>query len=90
MAFPTQEQEEMAKAISQFVNRYGGSASIKALAEEMANDHPTLQQGTMRLFVAFVRAMAAKEYSDGRNEASVNLAKQLVNEWGDGPYLPLV
>jgi hypothetical protein len=83
---PTKDQEEAAQAISNFINRHGSSVSVGYVAELMANDHPTLQQGIMRMFVAFVREMAKKEYSDARNEASVNLAKTLVDEWGPGPY----
>ena len=80
---------QLDKDISNFVNRYGTDGSIY-LAELMANDHPTLQQAKMRLFVWFVRDMARKQYTDARNEASVNLAIQLVNDWGDGPSLPLI
>jgi hypothetical protein len=85
----TDDQAETAKAVSDFVNRHG-SAAMRNVAEIMANDHPTLQQGVMRLFVQYVNVMATKEYTDARNEASVNLAKKLVDEWGDGPYLPLI
>lgn len=85
----TEDQEETAKTVSNFVNRHG-IVSMRSVAELMANDHPTLQQGVMRLFVQYVNVMATKEYTDARNEASVNLAKKLVDEWGDGPYLPLI
>lgn len=79
---------ELDKAISNFVNGFGYSR-VSQLAEHMVNDHPTLQQSKMRLFVAFVREMA-KVNPDGRNEASVKLAKGLVKEWGDGPALPTI
>jgi hypothetical protein len=82
--------EEMAMAISNYANSHGGS-SFEKVGAAMANDHPTLQQGMMRLFVAFVREMAKKPYADLRNQASVDLAKGLVKEWGEyGPYLPFV
>jgi len=81
--------EDVASQISSYVNGFGMSRP-QELAEAMGNDHPTLQQGKMRLFVAFVREMAKIEYPDARNEASVELAKKLVKEWGDGPYLPLI
>ena len=47
------------------------------LAKERANDHPTLQQSFMRMVVQFIEKMADKPYYDGRNEASVKLAKKL-------------
>ena len=81
--------EDLASQISNYVNGFGMSRPER-LAEVMVKDHPTLQQGKMRLFVAFVREMAKIEYPDARNEASVDLAKKLVKEWGDGPYLPLI
>jgi hypothetical protein len=79
----------LARQISDYVNGFGMGRS-QALAEAMVNDHPTLQQGKMRLVVAFIREMAKIQYTDARNEASVELAKKLVKEWGDGPHLPLI
>lgn len=85
------EIEEMATAISNFVNRHGNYSNLMHLAELMVNDHPTLQQAKMRLFVAFVREMAKRPYvEDARNEASVKLAQGLVTQWGDGPSLPFI
>jgi hypothetical protein len=73
---------ELAKQISDFVNGFGMGRS-QALAVEMVRDHPTLQQGKMRLFVAFVREMAKIEYTDARNENSVALAKLIVKTIDD-------
>jgi hypothetical protein len=85
---PRMNAEETADAISHYVN--SSSSGSKKLAEIMVIDHPTLQQGKMRLFVEFVRQMAKIEFTDARNEASVKLAKSLVEQWGDGPYLPYI
>ena len=58
---------------------------------ELANDHPTLQQSAMRMVVGFLQAMAKKTYTDGRNEASVKLAKKLLDGTEDIElYLPLI
>jgi len=83
--------EQLAQAISNFCNRMG--TDQKAVARALANDHPTLQQGIMRLFVAFVQEMAQKSYTDARNERSVELARQITALWQDSPYgppLPLI
>lgn len=85
-----EETEALDKAISNYVNGFG-MHRLNKLAELMTNDHPTLQQGKMRLFVAFVREMAKKQYTDARNENSVALAKKLVKDWGEyGPALPTI
>jgi hypothetical protein len=75
MSFNNDEAEAAYKAVDRYVNRFG---SYKPLAEMLANNHPTLQQNTMKMFVEFLRQMAAKPYADARNEGSVALAKVLV------------
>ena len=62
------------------------------LAEEMANNHPTLQQSFYRMVEKFIRKMGKKTiFVDGRNEASVNICKKLneVTE-KENPYIPYV
>ena len=49
----------------------------KALAEFMANNHPTLQQNFMRLCTLFIKEMSRKTYYDGRNEKSVLMAQRM-------------
>lgn len=63
------------KQVEKMVNDFG--FQDEELAESMANDHPTLQQSFMRMVVQFIEKMADKSYYDGRNEASVKLAKKL-------------
>jgi len=88
------EIKAAADAVSRFANRYGASPDArKTLATLLANDHPTLQQGVMRLFVAFVQEMAAKPYVDARNERSRDLARQITALWDNdahGPSLPFI
>ena len=85
-----EEVKALAEHISSFINRHGNYSNLMWLAELMTQDHPTLQQGKMRMFVAFVREMAKLPYADTRNQASHDLAKGLVAQWGDGPALPLI
>lgn len=63
------------KQVEKMVNDFG--FEDEELAKSMANDHPTLQQSFMRMVVKFIEKMADKSYYDGRNEASVKLAKKL-------------
>jgi hypothetical protein len=65
---------ELAKEISNFVNG-ARPAEVKQLAEQMSNDHPTLQQNTMGLVMEFIQKMAGKNYVDARNEASKEMAQ---------------
>lgn len=86
----TDSAKAVARAVSDYVNRNGNYGNDKLVAEMML-DHPTLQQGTMRLFLAYVRAVAAQPYVDGRNTASRDVARQIVALWPDGkPSLPLI
>lgn len=63
------------KQVEKMVNDFG--FQDEELAKSMANDHPTLQQSFMRMVVQFIEKMADKSYYDGRNEASIKLAKKL-------------
>lgn len=54
-----------------------------ALAEKMANNHPTLQQSFMRMCAKFIGKMAIKSYADARNQSSVDFAKEVVEKVGD-------
>lgn len=61
------------------------------IAKKLANEHPTLQQNFMRICRNFIKMMAEKTYYDGRNEASVEMAKKIVENWEENePSLPFV
>ena len=54
-------------------------------------NHRTLQQNYMRMIVLSIKEFANKEFYDGRNEASVMLAKKLAKVLDEeGDYLPLI
>ncbi len=80
------EAEKLANNILDFVNSY--VHDDKTFAETICRGHKTLQQSTMRLFVTTIRKMA-EVYPDGRNEAAVGLAKEIV-KIADSHPLPLV
>ena len=59
------------------------------LAEKMANNHPTLQQNFMRMCAKFIKCMAEKTYCDDRNRTSVEYAKAIKDNVGEG-YFPFI
>ena len=71
---------ETVDKLGRFVNVMGDSERVNLLIEAMANDHRTLQQGFTRLALAWLVHLAGlKEgHYDLRNEASVKLAKKLL------------
>ena len=75
------------KILYTYINRMGGK---KGIGKMMAREHPTLQQSFMREVVMdFVTEMAGKDYSDLRNEASVNACKEIMKVLED-KYFPFV
>lgn len=70
--------EQLADQISNFVNR-ARPEHVKFLAKLMSEDHPTLQQSTMKLAVAFIQNMSRKAYTDARNQDSVDMASAMIN-----------
>ncbi len=71
------EAADMTEALTAFAQHTG---AVREFAVAMERQHRTLQQSTMRLFVAWIEALA--ETKDGRfdlrNEGAVKLAKELV------------
>lgn len=80
------EAEKLAQDVLNFVNAYG--YDMETFAETICLGHKTLQQSTMRLFMATIRKMATV-IPDGRNEDAVKLAKKIV-AIADKHPLPLV
>ena len=75
-------------AIDSMINDFGFDE--KEIAQKLANNHNTLQQSFMRLCMRFIERMAEKTYWDGRNEASVQTAKKIVEALGGNTYLPMI
>lgn len=59
-----------------FTNDFGFADD--AVAETMANNHPTLQQSFMAMCLKFIKRMAEKKYVDDRNRLSVEKAKKMI------------
>ena len=70
--------KQFADTFSKFVNVMAASQDVTEAVQTMAYDHRHLQQGMMSFFMKFVEEMAKNERYDGRNEASVELAKSIM------------
>ncbi len=78
--------KQLANDILDFVNSFGFDS--ETFAETICRGHKTLQQSTMRLFIATIREMA-KVQPDDRNAATVELA-QIISDIADDHPLPLI
>ena len=68
-----------AESLSNSVNELG--FDYETFAMVLGNDHRTLQQNTMRAFMAFAKILAEHNeqgYHDGRNEESCKLATEIM------------
>jgi dGTP triphosphohydrolase len=87
------EQEEkgfeFADLFSQLVNSSSRKTRDAAIGK-MLRDHRTLQQGMMRFVMDYIEGMAEKQHFDLRNEASVKLAKAIMELPSDIRSLPLI
>lgn len=78
--------EALGNEVLDFVNSFG--VDENSFAQTIARGHKTLQQNTMRLFVATCRALSQNS-TDDRNAACVALAKRVV-EAADEIPLPFI
>jgi hypothetical protein len=75
--------------IESVLNNYGFNES--AVAEQLANTHPTLQQSFMRLVAEYIHIQAEKEYFDGRNEATGKACRKLAEVMKkEGMHFPFI
>jgi hypothetical protein len=88
-----EEAMQLAEKISSFVNRSGSQESAE-FVQAMSRQHRTLQQGFTGLCVAWIEHLAALQPGqfDGRNQSSVELAKEITSgeRWERKKYLPYV
>ncbi len=85
--------KEVVRVVSDYLNIISDDDEIGEFVEGFSNEHRTLQQGFTRLTMAWLRHLASLgEYQyDGRNEASVKLAKKLLEGHEDHElHLPLI
>jgi hypothetical protein len=75
--------KDLSKVLSNFVNYNSSGKAHLDFIEHFRTEHNTLQQSTMRLFMAVIKDMAQWKYVDARNEGSVALAKKIVAKCSD-------
>jgi hypothetical protein len=82
-----EQSREVAQYMSNYVNSFGG---YEAFCDEMSKEHRTLQQNFTKLCIAWLKTLAKAEHFDPRNEASVQLARKIVEQFEDELYLPCI
>lgn len=83
------KQEQAAKLANELLNFVNDFTSDKqTFVEVICNDHRTLQQSVMRLFVLLSKRMSQNN-TDERNRDAVNLAKEIAEIANNHP-LPMI
>ncbi len=78
--------KEVVQTMSNFVNSY--SRTHEEFCNEMSREHRTLQQSFTRLCLEWIEHVANDEYrTDGRNEGSKAVAKELLDGFRDKKIL---
>lgn len=84
------QAEALCSQISDFLNAYGQERA-KALVACLSREHRTLQQSFTRFCMRWFERLASDEHGhDGRNQASVDLAKKIMAMPDRDRALPLV
>jgi hypothetical protein len=74
------KENKLAEDLTDYVNTYSVREKIKDFISSFTCKHRTLQQSSFGLFLSLMEHMTTDEYrTDGRNEASKNVAKMLVD-----------
>lgn len=83
--------KEFAGKITDYLNTFQDRKKIQELVDELAKEHPTLQQSFTKLCVAWLKKLTEFRYYDGRNKASVELAKKIFERLEEKDfYLPMI
>lgn len=80
------QADQLANDILAFVNTFGHDDTT--FSEKICKGHRTLQQSVMRLFISTIQKMSEVD-SDGRNAATVELARKITEIAKDYP-LPFI
>lgn len=86
-----QGQESAKQFEREVVNIMSNTAHAQGFIEYLVNNHPTLQQKVMEIFMTYIYEIAEKPWSDARNEESVKRAKIIKETLGEyGNSFPLI
>jgi hypothetical protein len=89
------DAEELANKLGDFVN-WTNKSEFDVFVKAFTRQHRTLQQGGTKLMMAWIKFAASEEfrtmYMDGRNQATHELAKEIVSklEFPIETYLPCI
>jgi hypothetical protein len=84
--------EDMAVMLDEFCNGASDKDYAAFAAQVVTRTHRTLQQRIMSLMIRTIEEWSVTDRFDGRNEATVTLARKIVTATGDkyDRHLPLV
>lgn len=72
--------KELADAMTDYVNTFSMRERTKEFIDGFCRQHNTLQQSSFRMILELMEHMASENYhTDGRNDASKNIARDLIN-----------
>ena len=75
----------------QIIDAINNFSSVKSVAQEIANAHPTLQQSFMRLCLEYIKIQSEKKSYDLRNQATVELCQKILKEIPyEDQYVPMI
>ena len=78
----TTQAKEVVINVTDYLNSFGNKN--KEFIQEMNREHRTLQQNFTKLCMEWLENCASEEYRfDGRNEASHNVSKEMVEGFRD-------
>lgn len=88
---PNNKTKDQVRQVSDMLNSF--TFEYKGFCEEMTREHRTLQQSFTRLCIEWLCTCASDDYKyDGRNEASHNIAKALIDSQDPDTigYIPMI
>ena len=76
--------KEMGEILDEWVNAHSDKKDREDLADQIVNrTHRTLQHGIMGAFITVIEKWASVSTFDARNEATIKLAKKIIESTGD-------
>ncbi len=92
MPNPEETGTELAKQVSQGLNSYSRGPIRQAFCQEMRKQHRTVQQIFTGLCLEWLHVLSRETQYDGRNEASVKIAREIDTavDLDTAKHLPLV
>jgi hypothetical protein len=89
---PIKEKEECELLCKNLFHKINGADDMftEVLMKHILSEHRTLQQSFWRMITKLIIQTAKTEYYDLRNEASIEMCKEIVLKLKEKLYLPLI